>query len=123
MNFLKKLFSKKHKSAPLLVVVKIIAVEKHPNADRLHVLRVDIGAGEPLQIVCGAPNVRAGLIGVLARPGAVLPGEIEPLAALEIRGILSHGMMCSEMELGVGEDHSGIMELPENSKIGTEYKK
>ena len=123
MSFLKKLFAKKPKAEPLLVVAKIIAVERHPNADRLHVLRVDCGIGELQQIVCGAPNVRAGFIGVLARPGAILPGETEPLEARELRGVKSFGMMCSAKELGIGDDHDGIAELSENSRIGVEYKK
>jgi len=122
MNFLKKLFSKKTKPVPTLVIAKIVVVENHPNADRLHVLRVDIGDGELQQVVCGAPNVRAGFIGVLARPGCILPGETEPLEARPLRGVLSNGMMCSAKELGAGDDHSGILELPENSKIGQEYK-
>ncbi|MCL2749181.1 MAG: hypothetical protein FWE50_03870 [Alphaproteobacteria bacterium] len=121
MNFLKKLFFKKEK-APLLVIARIVSVEKHPNADRLHVLRVDIGTGKLQQVVCGAPNVRAGFIGVLARPGCILPGEIEPLEARPLRGVVSNGMMCSAKELGAGDDHSGILELPENGKIGQEYK-
>ncbi len=122
MNWLKKLFSKKEKSAPTLVVAKIIAVEKHPNADRLHVLRVDCGCGDIQQIVCGAPNVRAGFVGVLARPGAILPGETDALAPIALRGVESFGMMCSAKELGLSNDHSGILELPENAKPGTEYK-
>jgi len=132
MNFFRKLFSGKTKPAecaraesvpaPLLVVAKIVAVEPHPNADRLHVLRVDAGDGELRQIVCGAPNVRPGFVGVLALPGAILPDETEPLSARELRGVLSNGMMCSEGELGQGPGHNGILELPADSKLGKEYK-
>jgi phenylalanyl-tRNA synthetase beta chain len=121
LKFFKKLF--KPKSRPLLVVAKIISVEKHPNADKLHILRVDCGMNELQQIVCGAPNVRPGFVGVLARPGCVLPGETEALTARPLRGVMSCGMMCSARELGSGNDHSGIFELGADEVIGKEYVK
>lgn len=120
MGFFKRLFGKKEK--PAIVVAKIVSVSKHPNADKLNVLSVDCGDKELQQIVCGAPNVRPGLIGVLARPGAVLPEFPTPLAARALRGVMSNGMMCSAAELGCGTDNGGILELPENSKIGAKYE-
>ncbi|RYE62113.1 MAG: phenylalanine--tRNA ligase subunit beta, partial [Oxalobacteraceae bacterium] len=82
------------------VIAKVLSAEKHPEADRLKVLSVDAGpdvnGGKPLQIVCGAPNARAGLVGALARPGDYVPGIDVTLAIGKIRGVESHGMMCSE---------------------------
>lgn len=103
------------------IIAKIIDVKSHPKRDDLHVLTVDTGT-EKLQIVCGAPNVRPGFIGVLAGVGCVLPGGDKPLAARNVGGVKSNGMMCSAKELGVGNDATQIIELDENNKIGTEYK-
>lgn len=80
------------------VIAKVVSAEKHPEADRLKVLMVDAGDGKPVQIVCGAPNARAGLVGALARPGMYVPGIDVTLAVGKIRGVESHGMMCSEKE-------------------------
>ncbi len=95
----------------------IESCEQHPNADKLHVCAVDVGSGEPLQIVCGAPNVAAGEHVVVALEGAVLPGDVK-IKRSKLRGVESQGMNCSERELGLGDDHSGIMVLPDDAPIG-----
>ena len=100
-----------------VVVAKIISCEKHPEADRRQVCRVDAGEGEPLQIVCGAPNARAGLLAPLAKVGAKL-GEIT-IKTAKLRGVESTGMLCSAKELGVDADASGLMELPDDAPVGT----
>ena len=98
------------------IAAKIVECRPHENSDHLHVLMVDDGSGKLRQVVCGAPNARAGLISALARPGCVVGGtEIQPG---KLRGVVSNGMMCSEAELGIGDDDAGIMELPDNTKIG-----
>ncbi|MBB4009667.1 phenylalanine--tRNA ligase subunit beta [Allorhizobium taibaishanense] len=102
-------------------IAKILTAEKHPEADRLKVLTVDAGDGKPVQIVCGAPNARAGLIGALARPGTYVPGIDVTLSVGKIRGVESHGMMCSEKELNVSEDHNGIIDLPDDAPVGTPF--
>jgi len=98
------------------VAAKIVECKPHENSDHLHVLMVDDGSKELRQVVCGAPNVRVGLISALARPGCKI-GGVE-IKSGKLRGVLSDGMMCSEKELGIGPDHSGIMELPSDTKIG-----
>ncbi|MEB2844920.1 phenylalanine--tRNA ligase subunit beta [Rhizobiales bacterium RZME27] len=107
------------------VIAKVLSAEKHPEADRLKVLSVDAGpdvnGGKPLQIVCGAPNARAGLVGALARPGDYVPGIDVTLSVGKIRGVESHGMMCSEKELNMSEDHNGIIDLPADAPIGTSF--
>ncbi|MCA0256590.1 MAG: phenylalanine--tRNA ligase subunit beta [Proteobacteria bacterium] len=103
------------------VIAKIVAAEKHPEADRLKVLSVDAGDGKLLQIVCGAPNARAGLIGALARPGTYVPGIDVTLSVGKIRGVESHGMMCSEKELDISDDHNGIIDLPDDAPVGTSF--
>ena len=100
-----------------VVVGRIVSAERHPEADRLQVCRVDIGRGEPVQIVCGAPNARAGLAAPLATVGATLPGGIE-IKAAKLRGVESFGMLCSAKELGIDADASGLLELPENAPVG-----
>ena len=104
-------------------IAKVIAAEQHPNADRLKVLKVDTGEGEPLQIVCGAPNARAGLVGVLGRPGDYVPGLDVTLSVGKIRDVESFGMMCSERELELSEEHDGIIDLPEDAPVGEPYAK
>jgi phenylalanyl-tRNA synthetase beta chain len=99
-------------------VAQIVSAEKHPNADKLRLCMVDAGDGAPLQIVCGAPNARAGIKVVLARPGTVIPVTGEALKIGTIRGVESRGMMCSARELLLGEDHDGIIELPETAQVG-----
>ena len=101
-------------------VAKVLTAEKHPQADKLQVLTVDAGEG-PVQVVCGAPNARAGMLGVFGPPGAYIPGSDITLKVAAIRGVESRGMMCSSRELELGDDHSGIIELAENSPVGTAY--
>jgi len=103
-----------------VVVGEIVAAERHPNADKLAVCTVDAG-GERLQVVCGAPNVRAGMKAPLALVGTELAGN--PIRAAAIRGVESHGMLCSARELGLSEDHSGLLELPARAKPGTDLRK
>ncbi len=102
------------------IVAQIITAEKHPNADKLKLCTVDTGK-EKLQVVCGAPNARAGLKGVLARPGDVIPETGEALKLSKIRGVESQGMMCSAIELKLGEDAEGIIELPADAPLGANY--
>lgn len=103
-----------------VVVAQIVSFEKHPNADKLKVCRVDVGQGEPLQIVCGAPNVFEGMKAPCAMVGAKLPGfEIKPA---KLRGMESFGMMCSADELGMSQDHDGLLVLPENAPVGTSLR-
>ncbi|MGE3689801.1 MAG: phenylalanine--tRNA ligase subunit beta [Novosphingobium sp.] len=102
-------------------VAKVLTAAPHPNADKLQVLTVDSGDGQPLQVVCGAPNARAGLVGVLGLPGAVVPANGMELKVAAVRGVESNGMMCSSRELELGDDHAGIIELPEDAPVGTAY--
>ncbi|HKT86415.1 MAG TPA: phenylalanine--tRNA ligase subunit beta [Novosphingobium sp.] len=102
-------------------VARVLTAEKHPQADKLQVLKVDTGEGNPLQVVCGAPNARAGLVGVLGLPGAVVPVNGMALKVAAVRGVESNGMMCSTRELELGEDHEGIIELPEDAPVGTPF--
>ncbi len=99
-------------------VAHVLTAAKHPDANKLQVLTVDTGAGEPLQVVCGAPNARAGMKGVLGLPGAVVPSNGMELRKSAIRGVESNGMMCSVRELELGEDHDGIIDLPDDAPIG-----
>jgi phenylalanyl-tRNA synthetase beta chain len=100
-----------------VVVAEIIAAEKHPEADRLQVCKVNAGQGEPLQIVCGAPNARVGIKVPLAMVGAKLPGDIS-IKAAKLRGVESFGMLCSAKELGIDADASGLLELPLDAPVG-----
>jgi phenylalanyl-tRNA synthetase beta chain len=102
-------------------VAKVLTAERHPNADKLQVLTVDAGDGQPLQVVCGAPNARAGLVGVLGLPGAVVPANGMALKVAAVRGVESNGMMCSTRELELGEDHDGIIELPADAPVGQAF--
>src|SRR4051812_21250482 len=102
-------------------VAKVLTAEKHPQADKLQVLTVDAGTGEKIQVVCGAPNARAGMLGVFGPPGTYIPGTALTLKIAAIRGVESHGMMCSSRELELGDDHSGIIELPEDAPVGTPF--
>jgi phenylalanyl-tRNA synthetase beta chain len=106
--------------APLehVVVGEILSFEKHPDADRLSVCRVDTGTGEPVEIVCGAKNFRANDRVIAALPGAVLPGDFK-IKKSKLRGVVSNGMLCSERELGLGEDHAGIAILDARPPVGT----
>lgn len=103
-------------------IARVLTAAPHPQADKLQVLSVDAGdGGEPLQIVCGAPNARAGLVGVLGRPGDYVPGIDVTLKIAAIRGVESRGMMCSMRELELSDAHEGIIELPADAPIGTAY--
>lgn len=99
------------------IAAKIVECKPHENSDHLHVLMVDDGSGKLRQVVCGAPNARAGLISALATPGCVIEGH--KIESGKLRGVVSDGMMCSGRELGINDDHSGILELPANTKIGS----
>ncbi|MBX7536451.1 phenylalanine--tRNA ligase subunit beta [Qipengyuania sp. GH1] len=102
-------------------VAKVLTAAKHPDADKLQVLTVDTGEGDPLQVVCGAPNARAGMKGVLGLPGAVVPANGMELRKSAIRGVESNGMMCSVRELELGDEHDGIIELPEDAPVGQSF--
>jgi phenylalanyl-tRNA synthetase beta chain len=101
-------------------IARVLSAAPHPQADKLQVLSVDAGEG-PLQVVCGAPNAREGLVGVFGMPGAYVPGAGITLKVAPIRGVESHGMMCSTRELELGEDHDGIIELPSDAPVGEVY--
>jgi phenylalanyl-tRNA synthetase beta chain len=101
-------------------IAKVLSAAPHPQADKLQVLSVDAGDG-PLQVVCGAPNARAGLIGVFGSPGAVVPSNGMVLKVAAIRGVESNGMMCSTRELELGDDHDGIIELASDAPVGEVY--
>src|SRR6201991_408226 len=103
-------------------IARVISAEQHPNADRLRVCMVDTGdGGAPVQVVCGAPNARAGMISVFSAPGTFIPGKNITLGVGTIRGVESRGMLCSAAELQISEDHDGIMELPADAPIGKGY--
>ncbi|MFT4172809.1 MAG: phenylalanine--tRNA ligase subunit beta [Rhodocyclaceae bacterium] len=103
-----------------VVVAQIVSFEKHPNADKLKICTVDIGTGTPQQIVCGAPNVVLGMKAPCATVGAKLPGF--DIKAAKLRGVESFGMMCSSRELGLDEDHGGLMVLPDDAPVGTNIR-
>ena len=105
-----------------VVVAHVLEVNKHPDADRLNVCRVDIGTGTAQQIVCGAPNVAAGLKVPCALPGAVLPGEFT-IKIAKVRGIESSGMLCSAKELAIAEDASGLLILPDDAPVGESIRR
>ena len=106
--------------APLITGL-VVSSEKHPNADKLSLCSVDVGT-ETLQIVCGAPNVRKGLAVVAALPGTTLPGNFK-IKKSKVRGVESCGMICSERELGLSDEHTGIMELPDGTEQGQPFIK
>jgi phenylalanyl-tRNA synthetase beta chain len=101
-------------------VAKVLTAEKHPQADKLQVLTVDAGDG-PVQVVCGASNARAGMLGVFGPPGAYVPGSAMILKVAAIRGVESRGMMCSVRELQLGDEHEGIIELPADAPVGAAF--
>ena len=101
-------------------IAKVLTAERHPQADKLQVLTVDAGDGA-VQVVCGAPNARAGLVGVFGLEGAVVPANGMVLKKTAIRGVDSNGMMCSTRELELGDDHDGIIELPADAPVGTAF--
>ena len=103
------------------IVAKVVDVKEHPTKENLHILTVNDGSHD-LQIVCGAPNVHTGLVGVLAPIGCVLPGAKKPISQRTVAGVESYGMMCSAAELGIGDNADEIVELDSDAKIGEEYK-
>ncbi|OYY82127.1 MAG: phenylalanine--tRNA ligase subunit beta, partial [Methylophilales bacterium 16-45-9] len=103
-----------------VVVAKILSAEKHPDADRLQVCKVDVGLAEPLQIVCGAANARAGLLAPCAMVGAELPGF--SIKQAKVRGVESFGMMCSSKELGLTADATGLLELESDAVVGQDIR-
>jgi phenylalanyl-tRNA synthetase beta chain len=109
-----------------VVVAEVVEVVRHPNADRLNVCQVDVGTGTLLNIVCGAPNVRAGMKAICAKAGAVLPpgadGKPFEIKVGELRGVQSQGMMCSAKELKISEEGSGLMELPADAPVGQDIR-
>jgi phenylalanyl-tRNA synthetase beta chain len=107
------------------VIANVISAEQHPNADRLRVCMVDTGqvakGGKPVQVVCGAPNARTGMKGVFSPPGTFIPGKNITLGVGTIRGVESRGMLVSEAELQISDDHDGIIDLPADAPVGASY--
>lgn len=104
-----------------VVVGRVVECQQHPNADKLRVTKVDVGTGTLIDIVCGAPNCRQGLTVAVAMVGAVLPGDFK-IKSAKLRGEPSEGMLCSYSELGISDDHDGIIELPENAPLGKDLR-
>jgi len=104
-----------------LVVASVISAEKHPNADRLRVCMVDLGDGKLIQVVCGAPNARAGMKAVFAPPGTYIPGKKITLGIGKIRDVESRGMLISGAEIEVSDDADGIIDLPADAPVGNPY--
>jgi phenylalanyl-tRNA synthetase beta chain len=112
----------KAKALAPFTIARVISAEQHPNADRLRVCMVDAGNGSaPVQVVCGAPNARSGLVSVFSPPGTYIPGKNITLGVGTIRGVESRGMLCSAAELQISDDHDGIMELPPDAPVGAGY--
>lgn len=103
-----------------VVVARVLSVEPHPDSQKLHLLKIDVGAKEPIDCVCGAPNVRPGLTVAFAREGGCVCGH--PIGAAKVAGYMSYGMCCSEAELGISADNSGLMELPDDLPLGRDLK-
>src|SRR3954467_343104 len=104
-------------------IASVISAVQHPNADRLRVCMVDTGTGDPVQVVCGAPNARTGMTGVFVPPGTYIPGKKITLGVGTIRGVESRGMLVSEFELQLSDDHEGIIDLPADAPVGENYAK
>ncbi|MDQ2079385.1 phenylalanine--tRNA ligase subunit beta [Xanthobacteraceae bacterium Astr-EGSB] len=111
----------KAKALAPFVIARVVDAKQHPNADRLRVCMVDTGDGNPIQVVCGAPNARTGLVGVFSPPGTFIPGKNITLSIGTIRGVESRGMLCSGDEIGISDDHDGIIELAADAPVGTPY--
>jgi phenylalanyl-tRNA synthetase beta chain len=112
----------KAKALAPFTIARVISAEQHPNADRLRVCMVDTGDGAAtVQVVCGAPNARTGMISVFSPPGTFIPGKNITLGVGTIRGVESRGMLCSAAELQISDDHDGILELPSDAPIGKRY--
>lgn len=103
------------------VTAHVVSAEQHPNADKLRVCKVDAGTGELIDVVCGAPNARTGLKSVFAFPGTYIPGKDMTIGKGNIRGQVSNGMLCSNAELELSDDHDGIIELPADAPVGMAY--
>src|SRR3954467_5471242 len=103
------------------VIARVVEAKPHPNADRLRVCMVDTGDGNPIQVVCGAPNARTGMTGVFVPPGTYVPGKKITLQVGTIRGVESRGMLVSEAELEISDDHDGIIELPDDAPLGASF--
>src|SRR3954468_15390405 len=101
-----------------IVVARVVEEAQHPDSDHLHITKVDMGTGELLDVVCGAPNVTAGKLYPFAPTGTIMPGGLK-IEKRKIRGQTSNGMLCSARELGLGHDHDGILELTVNAAPGT----
>jgi phenylalanyl-tRNA synthetase beta chain len=104
-------------------IARVAEARPHPNADRLRVCMVETGRGDPVQVVCGAPNARTGMKGVFVPPGAFIPGKNMTLQVGTIRGVESRGMLVSEFELQISDNHEGIIELPDDAPVGANYGK
>lgn len=102
-------------------IAHVLEAVQHPNADRLRACTVDTGDGNPVSVVCGAPNARTGMKAVFAAPGSFIPGTGITLKVGEIRGVQSAGMLLSAREMGLGDDHAGIIDLPEDAPVGVPY--
>ena len=102
-------------------IAEVLTATRHPQADKLQVLTVSTGIGEPVQVVCGAPNARAGMKGVFGAPGTYVPGSDITLKVAAIRGVTSNGMMCSMRELMLSDAHDGIIDLPADAPVGARY--
>src|SRR6266849_4167299 len=113
----------KAKELGAFIIARVISAERHPNADRLRVCMVDTGAGDPVQVVCGAPNARAGMKGVFVPPGAFIPGKTMTLGIGKIRGVARRGMLVSEFELQISDDHEGVIELRADAPVVANYAK
>jgi phenylalanyl-tRNA synthetase beta chain len=113
----------KAKALSAFVIAKVIEAKQHPNADRLRVCMVDVGDGKPIQVVCGAPNARTGMTGVFSPPGTYIPGKKITLGVGTIRGVESRGMLVSEAEMELSDDHDGIIDLPADAPVGEAYAK
>ena len=111
----------KAKALAPFVIARVIEAWQHPNADRLRVCMVDAGSGDPVQVVCGAPNARTGMKSVFSAPGTFIPGKNITLSVGTIRGVESRGMLCSAAELQISDDHDGIIDLPADAPVGKRY--
>jgi phenylalanyl-tRNA synthetase beta chain len=113
----------KAKALAPFTIARVIEAKQHPNADRLRVCIVDTGSGDPVQVVCGAPNARTGMKGVFSPPGTYIPGKKITLGVGNIRGVESRGMLVSEAEMELSDDHDGIIDLPDDAPVGESYAK
>ncbi len=113
----------KAKALGAFTIARVIKAEQHPNADRLRVCIVETGKGDPVQVVCGAPNARTGMTSVFSPPGTFIPGKNITLGVGKIRGVESHGMLVSEAEMQLSDDHEGIIDLPADAPLGESYAK